>query len=97
MTKLAPGSKFIMTFMLPLEMVDPQDKPGYDMSLKGAQRSGTPFISFFSPEEMLKLAREFGFAKLEHFSTTDFVPKYFAGRSDGLRPSTGEEFLIATI
>lgn len=97
MTKLAPGSKFIMTFMLPLEMVDPQDKPGYEMSLKGAQRSGTPFISFFSPEEMLKFAREFGFTKLEHFSTTDFVPKYFADRSDGLRPSTGEEFLIATI
>lgn len=96
MTGLAPGSKFIMTFMLPLELVDPQDKPGYQMSLNGAQASGTPFISFFSPLEMLDLAREIGFKQLEHLSTSDLTPRYFAGRSDGLKPSTGEEFLIAT-
>ncbi|WII72622.1 class I SAM-dependent methyltransferase [Bdellovibrio sp. 22V] len=96
MMSLAPGSKFIMTFMLPLDLVDAQEKPGYEMSLKGAQRSGTPFISFFSPQEMLFLAKEAGFKKVEHFSTTDLVPKYFAGRADGLRPSTGEEFLVAT-
>lgn len=97
MTKLAPGSKFIMTFMLPLDLVDPKDKPGYEMSLKGAQKSGTPFISFFSPEEMLSLAREVGFKKLEHLSTSNLIGKYFANRSDGLKPSTGEEFLIVTI
>lgn len=93
--KLAPGSKFIMTFMLPLDLVAPDDKPGYEMSLKGAQRSGTPFISFFSPEEMKDLAHEAGFKKTEHLSTFDLTPRYFAGRTDGLRPSTGEELLIA--
>lgn len=93
--KLAPGSKFIMTFMLPLDLVAPDDKPGYEMSLKGAQRSGTPFISFFSPEEMKKLAHEAGFKKTDHLSTFDMIPRYFADRSDGLRPSTGEELLIA--
>jgi methyltransferase (TIGR00027 family) len=97
MTSLAPGSKFIMTFMLPLEMVDPKDQAGYQMALNGAQRSGTPFISFFSPPDMLKLAREIGFAKVEHTSTASLTEKYFAGRADGLRPSTGEELLIATI
>lgn len=96
MTKLAPGSKFIMTFMLPLDMVDAQDQMGYQMALKGAQNSGTPFISFFSPPEMLKLAREIGFTKVEHRSTSDLT-SYFANRADGLRPSTGEELLIVTI
>lgn len=96
MTKLAPGSKFIMTFMLPLDMVDAQDQMGYQMALKGAQNSGTPFISFFSPSEMLKLAREIGFTKVEHRSTSDLT-LYFTNRADGLRPSTGEELLIVTI
>ncbi len=96
MTKLAPGSKFIMTFMLPLDLVEPQDRPGYQMALKGAQKSGTPFVSFFSPEEMLKLAGEIGFKEVKHLSTASMTPRYFSGRTDGLRPSTGEELLIAT-
>ncbi len=91
---LASGSQFIMTFMLPLELVAPADQLGYQMSLKGAQKSGTPFISFFTPPEMLTLAREAGFKKVDHLSTSDLP--YFAGRSDGLKPSTGEVLLIAT-
>lgn len=97
MKGLAAGSKFIMTFMLPLDLVDEKDRPGYQMSLNGAQRSGTPFISFFSPDEMLNFARDIGLQKLEHLSTTDLIPKYFTGRKDGLIPSTGEEFLIVTL
>jgi methyltransferase (TIGR00027 family) len=96
MTRLAPGSKFIMTFMLPLELLDPQDQPGYQMAIKGAQSSGTPFISFFSPPQMLDLARKFGFKNLQHLSTSNLAQKYFQNRADGLRPSTGEEFLIAS-
>lgn len=96
MAKLAPGSTFIMTFMLPLEMVNPEDKQGYEFSIKGAARSGTPFISFFKPEEMLTLAKKAGFKQVEHFSTTDLIERYFSQRSDGLRPSSGEEFLIAS-
>ena len=97
MTALAPGSKFIMTFMLPLDQVAEADRLGYERSLKGAQASGTPFISFFKPPEMLALARQFGFTNLEHRSTYDMILDYFAGRSDGLRPSTGEELLIVTV
>jgi methyltransferase (TIGR00027 family) len=96
MAKLAPGSKFIMTFMLPLDLVDPKDRPGYQMAIKGAEKSGTPFISFFTPQEMLALAREAGFKKVEHLSTASLTPRYFSGRTDGLRPSSGEELLIGT-
>ncbi len=97
MAGLAPGSKFVMTFMLPLELVDPEDQPGYRMAEKGARASGTPFLSFFTPQEMLALAREAGFRGTEHLSTASLTPRYFAGRTDHLRPSTGEELLIATI
>jgi methyltransferase (TIGR00027 family) len=95
MATLSPGSIFIMTFMLPLDLVRPQDKFGYERSLKGAQASGTPFISFFNPEEMSKLAISCGFKKVECTSTLKLAPRYFANRSDGLGPSSGEEILIA--
>lgn len=97
MTRLARGSKYCMTFMLPIESVDPEDQPGYRMAEKGARASGTPFISLFAPEEMLRLAKEAGFSRAEHFSTASLTPRYFSGRSDGLKPSTGEELLIATV
>ena len=97
MARLSPGSLFVMTFMLPLDLVLPQDKFGYERSLKGAQASGTPFISFFTPEEMSKLAISCGFKKVECTSTLKLAPRYFANRTDGLVPSSGEEILIAEI
>ncbi len=93
---LAPGSTLAMTFLLPLEMADPEVRPGLEMAQKGARASGTPFISFFTPPEILVLAREAGFAQARHISATDLAQRYFAGRADGLRPpSNAEELLLA--
>lgn len=92
---LAPGSVFAMSFLLPAELLDPADRPGLEMSSKGAAASGTPFVSFFTPDEVMALARECGFTAVEHVSGTALADRYFAGRSDGLRPSTGEDLLIA--
>ena len=93
--RLASGSVFAMTFVLPLELADPDERPGYEASLKGARASGTPFLSFFAPTEMLALARDAGFKDVRHVSSGDLTKRYFAGRSDGLRPGS-EELLIAT-
>jgi methyltransferase (TIGR00027 family) len=93
---LAPGSTVAMTFMLPLELIDEQDRPGMLMAQNGARASGTPFISFFTPDEMLQMAREAGFKDVRHVSGTTLNDRYFAGRSDRLRVSTGEDFLVAT-
>jgi len=45
---------------------------------------------------MLALAREAGFREVQHVSAADLAQRYFARRTDGLRPSSGESFLIAT-
>jgi methyltransferase (TIGR00027 family) len=92
---LAPGSTLAMTFILPLELAEPEERPGYEAAEKGARASGTPFISFFSPTEMLTMAREAGFRKVEHVSSAALTRRYFAGRTDGLRPGS-EALLIAT-
>ncbi|HMJ09409.1 MAG TPA: class I SAM-dependent methyltransferase [Pyrinomonadaceae bacterium] len=94
---LAPGSTLAMTFLLPLEFANAEVRPGLQKAEKGARASGTPFISFFTPAEMLKLAREAGFKKVRHVSAATLAERYFAGRSDGLRPpDNSEEFLVAT-
>jgi methyltransferase (TIGR00027 family) len=93
---LAPGSTVAMTFVLPLDLVDERDRQGWIIAENGARSSGTPFISFFTPEEFLDLARSAGFVDVRHVSGRDLGDRYFAGRRDGLRMSTGEDFLVAT-
>ena len=94
---LAPGSTLVLSFLVPLELADPSVRPGLQRAVDGARASGTPFISFFAPAEMLALARDAGFAKAEHVSAETLTQRYFAGRPDGLRPpSNAEELLVAS-
>jgi len=94
---LAPGSTLVTTFLLPLELADPEVRPALELAAKGARASGTPFISFFTPAEMLALARDAGFAEARHVSAATLAQRYFAGREDGLRPpNNAEELLVAT-
>lgn len=94
---LAPGSVFAMTFLLPLELADADVLPGLEAAANGARASGTPFISFFKPPEVMTLARESGFIEASHVSAAQITELYFANRFDGLRPpNNAEELLIAT-
>ncbi|WP_275558978.1 class I SAM-dependent methyltransferase [Streptomyces sp. 5-6(2022)] len=93
---LASGTTLAMTFLLPLELLAAADRPGLRASKEGAQASGTPFISFYEPHEMLELAREAGFRDVRHVSGGSLAERYFADRTDGLRPSSGEDLLLAT-
>ena len=94
----ASGSTRAMTFLLPLELADAEVSPGLELAVKGARASGTPFISFFTPVEMLALAREAGFREVQHVSAATLGQRYFAGRTDGLRPpDNSEELLVAVI
>lgn len=92
---LAKGSMLAMTFMLPGELLEPEDRRWLEWAKKGAEASGTPFATQVAPAEMLALARAAGFAEVEHVSSRMLAERYFAGRADGLRPSSGEDFLFA--
>jgi len=93
---LAPGSKLAITFYLPMELLDEEDKPMQEIAEKGARATGTPFVSFFAPNEILDLASDAGFKDAKTISTADMVNYYFADRSDNLLPASGEVFLLAT-
>lgn len=96
LASLAPGSTAAMTFLIPPDLLDARDRAGLQTSKDGAQSSGTPFVSFYRPERMLAMARDAGFAHMQHVSGTALKEHYFSDRVDGLRPSSGEDFLIAT-
>ncbi len=92
---LAPGSIVVMTFMLPFELLDEADRPGLAGAARGAQESGTPWLSFYAPEEMMAFARDTGFVNARTVSTADLAERYLRERTDGLSAAGGEGILIA--
>lgn len=96
MAKLAPDSTFAMTFMLALDLLDPEERSSLEFVMKKAREAGTPFLSLFSPPEILAMAKEAGFKKSQYISGDDLYQCYFANRSDGLRAGSAEGFLVAT-
>lgn len=97
MAALAPSSTLAMSFLLPIEMLDADVRVGVERAAASARADATPWISFFMPDEMLRLARDAGFARARHVSAATLAQRYFAGRTDGLRPPDNfEELLVAT-
>lgn len=93
---LAPGSTLAMTFYLPIGLLDDEDKAMQQMAEKGAIAAGTPFVSFFSPDEILIMVKNAGFKDAKTVSTREMEQNYFKDRTDGLLPASGEVFLLAT-
>lgn len=94
---LAPGSTLVLSFMLPIGMHDPAIRTAVERAAAGAQASGTPWLSFFTPQDMQALARAAGFRQVEHVSAAMLAQRYFSGRTDGLKPpENSEELLVAT-
>ena len=93
---LAPASTLAMSFILPNDLIDEVDRPGFQAAARGARASGTPFISYYTPPEILALALEAGFRDSRHVSGAVLADRYFRDRTDGLRPSSGEDLLVAT-
>ena len=93
---LASRSMLAMTFYLPMELLDEEDKPLQQIAEKGAREAGTPMISFFTPDQILSLAIKAGFKEVKTVSTKEMERYYFTNRTDNLLPASGEVFLLAT-
>ncbi|MFN8025014.1 MAG: class I SAM-dependent methyltransferase [Acidimicrobiia bacterium] len=95
LARLAPGSTVAMTFMLPFDLVDAAERPGLEGAARGAQASGTPWLSFYAPDEIAAVARAAGFPDVGVAMTEAIAERYLGGRDDGLRASGGEAVLMA--
>jgi len=94
---LARGSALAMTFMLPLDLVDPGEREMQRSVEAAAAGSGTPFISHYSPDEMANMCRAAGFSAVHHVGPDELTRRYFAGRADRLRPPSAEQLVVATV
>ena len=93
---LAPGSTLAMSFLLPLESLDIDEGQTAQGAATGARAEGTPWMSFFTPKEMLQMADAAGLVDARHVPGARLAERYFAGRADALRPARGEDLLLAT-
>ena len=84
-----------MTFMQPLELVEPEEQAMHQATDAAARASGTPFISYYAPDEVLAMARDAGFTTARPVTAADYAQRYFADRT--VAPAfTTEELLVAT-
>jgi methyltransferase (TIGR00027 family) len=97
MAEMAPGSALAATFMLPLESLEPEERPMRQATERHARSAGTPFLSFFTGEEVAALALEAGFREARAVSSANLAARYFKDRPDSLRPSSSEELLVASV
>jgi methyltransferase (TIGR00027 family) len=93
---LAPGATLAMTFMLPFDLLDPADRPGLEGAARGAAASGTPWVSFYAPDEIVAAALDAGFPDARYVPTAELAERYLAGRTDGLTAAEGEGMLLAS-
>jgi O-methyltransferase involved in polyketide biosynthesis len=93
---LAPGSTVAMTFLKPVNLVEPDEQAMHQATDKAARASGTPFISYYSPQDMVTMAQDAGFSSARCVTAADLADRYFADRTDAVRPASAEELLLAT-
>lgn len=94
-SKLQSGSTFAMTFLLSLDLLEAKERAIMEFVMNKAKESGTPFLSLFSPTEILDMATKSGFKKAEDVSAKALFQKYFASRTDNLNAGDAEAFLVA--
>jgi methyltransferase (TIGR00027 family) len=93
---LPSGSTFLMSYLLTLDLITPEERRLREWAEKGAKQSGTPFTIYFTPSELIEIAHKVGFKKAENISGARFAELYFKNRTDGLHPAMSEEILVAT-
>jgi hypothetical protein len=85
-----------MTFMVPFDRLEPDDRAGLEVAARGAEASGTPWLSFYSSDEMVAAARAAGFDEAKAVPTVEVVRDRFGDRADNVDMSHGEWILVAT-
>ena len=95
-TELPVGTTVAFTFIIPAASTAVGDRELRAITEQRAAERGAPWISFYRPEDVIAMARDASFATVEHVSPTLWHERWFADRTDGLRPSSCEHVLVAT-
>jgi methyltransferase (TIGR00027 family) len=91
------GSEVVLEYALPEEFVDDIGREFAASFRPFAARVGEPTQLRWSPTEAEQVVARHGFGVTDHPSRDELVSRYFADRTDGLRPWTVSRLLAATV
>jgi O-methyltransferase involved in polyketide biosynthesis len=94
---LAAGSRYVSTFIMAEEILGSEERGLVSRIAARAAELGHPWISFFTPEQFVALARDAGFGDVRYVSPEELTELYFAGRGDLLRPSRASGLIVASL
>jgi methyltransferase (TIGR00027 family) len=83
---LATGTELVADYMLPAEMRDATADAYVDGVAPVAARSGEPWLTLVTPDQMSEVLRESGFGSVTHRRQHDAIDPLLWRRTDALRP-----------
>jgi len=84
-TSVARGSEIVFDYSQPVESLDASQRANFAAMAERVAAAGEPFRSFLEPAALARDLHALGFSQVEDFNATVLNPRYFAGRSDGLK------------
>ncbi len=94
----APGSEIVFTYIATSAFLDDIGQELVDTGSRVAAERGEPFRVSLSPADAEALAEQDGGLKIsDHPTREELHNRYFAGRSDGLTPSTAQRLIAAAV
>lgn len=92
---LAPRSRLVFNYPARVALTDAQ-KAALAKLRATVAKAGEPFRATYEEDEMLGMIDRAGFTVDEHLTEADVATRWFAGRTDGPRPTLPGRMVVAT-
>jgi methyltransferase (TIGR00027 family) len=92
-----PGSGLVLTYLSAPEHMDAESRALFEVMEPLVVQAGEPFTEGFAPDDFEALVRDCGHVVDENVSPRSLMARYFADRTDGLRPFTLERILSTSL
>jgi methyltransferase (TIGR00027 family) len=89
------GSQIVFSYDVPDAFLDDVAQEMVAIEASQVAAAGEPYTTRMSPAQAGELVRGAGLEVAEHLRPPALYDRYFAGRSDGLRPSAAERLIAA--
>jgi len=94
---LKDGSEIVFSYVPRAEELEGADRDLAEASAARAGRFGEPWKTRFRAEELVALLGAASFREVSHLTPEHARQRYFAGRTDGLRPASWEQLMAAVV
>jgi methyltransferase (TIGR00027 family) len=94
---LALGTEIIFQYTVPKERCDEETQRLLAVVMAASAARGEPWQSSFEPAKLSEQVSKLGFAEVSDLGPEEARARYFADRTDGLRPPASEHYMRARI